>query len=122
VETRVISLQERAKVEAKGYLEQLLAEGARNLLQAAIGVPEDGTKELLAVVDGYRESTESWRELLQQLKLAGSDCGWSREKVASCSGTSSRLVLAGGFCCVETGLTDALRSPHIHNFLGLGKS
>jgi len=25
--------------------------------------------------------------------LAGSDCGWSREKVTSCSGTSSRLVL-----------------------------
>jgi len=32
----VISLQERAKVEAKGYVEQLLAEGARKLLQAAI--------------------------------------------------------------------------------------
>ena len=32
---------------------------------------EDGTKELLAVVDGYRESTQSWRELLQQLKRQG---------------------------------------------------
>ena len=32
----MISLQERAKVEAKGYLEQLLTEGARKLLQAAI--------------------------------------------------------------------------------------
>jgi len=36
MEVNVISLQERAKVEAKGYLEQLLAEGARKLLQAAI--------------------------------------------------------------------------------------
>jgi len=36
MEVSVISLQERAKVEAKGYLEQLLAEGARKLLQAAI--------------------------------------------------------------------------------------
>jgi putative transposase len=32
---------------------------------------EDGTKELLAVVEGYRESTQSWRELLQQLKRQG---------------------------------------------------
>jgi transposase-like protein len=31
----------------------------------------DGTKELLAVVDGYRESAQSWRELLQQLKRLG---------------------------------------------------
>jgi hypothetical protein len=29
-----------------------------------IGAAEDGTKELLAVVDGYRESTQSSRELL----------------------------------------------------------
>jgi hypothetical protein len=26
----------------------------------------------------------------------------------------------GGFCCGETGLTDALRSPLIHNFSRLG--
>jgi transposase-like protein len=36
-----------------------------------MGALEDGTKELLAVVDGYRESTHSWRELLQQLKRHG---------------------------------------------------
>jgi transposase-like protein len=36
-----------------------------------IGALEDGTKELLAVVDRYRESTQSWRELLQQLKRQG---------------------------------------------------
>ena len=38
---------------------------------ALIGATEDGTKELLAVVDGYRESTQSWRELLGQLKRLG---------------------------------------------------
>ena len=36
-----------------------------------IGATEDGTKELLAVVDGYRESTQSWREVLGQLKRLG---------------------------------------------------
>src|SRR5689334_7277810 len=36
-----------------------------------IGATQDGTKELLAVVDGYRESAQSWRELLGQLKRLG---------------------------------------------------
>jgi putative transposase len=36
-----------------------------------IGGTEDGSKELLAVVDGYRESNQSWRELLGQLKRLG---------------------------------------------------
>jgi putative transposase len=36
-----------------------------------IGATEDGSKELLAVVDGYRESTRSWRELLGQVKRLG---------------------------------------------------
>jgi putative transposase len=36
-----------------------------------IGALEDETKELIDVVDGYRESTQSWRELLQQLKRQG---------------------------------------------------
>ena len=35
-ESKVISLDERAKDEAKPFLEQLLREGARKLLQAAI--------------------------------------------------------------------------------------
>lgn len=36
-----------------------------------IGVRPDGTKELLAVEDGYRESTESWADLLRDLKKRG---------------------------------------------------
>jgi hypothetical protein len=36
VETKVISLAERAKDEGKSYLEELLSEGARKLLQRAI--------------------------------------------------------------------------------------
>jgi transposase-like protein len=36
VETKVISLAERAKDEGKSYLEELLSEGARKLLQTAI--------------------------------------------------------------------------------------
>ncbi len=36
-----------------------------------IGVRADGRKELVAVGDGYRESTESWSELLRDLKRRG---------------------------------------------------
>lgn len=36
-----------------------------------IGVNEDGQKELLAMVEGYRESTESWREVLRDLVRRG---------------------------------------------------
>jgi len=36
-----------------------------------IGVREDSTKELLAVEDGYRESTESWAAVMRDLKARG---------------------------------------------------
>ena len=36
-----------------------------------LGVREDGTKELLAIEDGYRESTESWSAVLRNLKQRG---------------------------------------------------
>ena len=36
-----------------------------------IGVRADGHKELVAVGDGYRESTESWSEVLRDLKRRG---------------------------------------------------
>ena len=36
-----------------------------------VGVRPDGTKELVAVRDGYREDTESWLDLLRDLKERG---------------------------------------------------
>jgi putative transposase len=36
-----------------------------------VGVRADGTKELVALTDGYRESTESWADLLRDLKRRG---------------------------------------------------
>ena len=36
-----------------------------------VGVRTDGTKELVAIADGYRESTESWADLLRGLKRRG---------------------------------------------------
>jgi putative transposase len=36
-----------------------------------VGVRADGSKELVAITDGYRESTESWADLLRDLKRRG---------------------------------------------------
>lgn len=36
-----------------------------------VGVRPDGSKELVALTDGYRESSESWAELLRDLKARG---------------------------------------------------
>ena len=46
-------------------------EDARQCLLVVIGVDELGRKELLAVEDGYRESKQSWREVLLDLKARG---------------------------------------------------
>jgi transposase-like protein len=36
-----------------------------------VGVRLDGTKELVAIADGYRESTDSWGDLLRDLRRRG---------------------------------------------------
>jgi len=43
----------------------------KQCLLVLIGATEDGGKELLAVEDGYRESAQSWREVLLALKGRG---------------------------------------------------
>ena len=45
-----------------------LGEDDRLCLLVVIGVREDGVKELLAVEDGYRESTESWAGVMRDLQ------------------------------------------------------
>ncbi len=46
-------------------------EEARLCCLVIVGVRLDGTKELVAIADGYRESTESWADLLRDLKRRG---------------------------------------------------
>jgi transposase-like protein len=48
-----------------------LGEDDRLCLLVVIGVREDGVKELLAVEDGYRESTDSWAAVMRDLKARG---------------------------------------------------
>lgn len=46
-------------------------ENDRQCILVIMGTMEDGTKELVSVLDGYRESKQSWQEMLRDLKQRG---------------------------------------------------
>ena len=46
-------------------------EEARLCALVMVGVRSDGTKELVSITDGHRESTESWADVLRGLKRRG---------------------------------------------------
>ena len=69
----------------------------RSCVLVLIGATEDGTKELLAVVDGYRESTQSWRELLGQLNFLGRKSGQLKRLGLS---TAPKLAIGDGSTCL----------------------
>jgi transposase-like protein len=50
-------------------------ENKRQCFLIIIGAAEDGSKELIAVLDGYRESKLSWMEMLSSLKERGLTSG-----------------------------------------------
>lgn len=58
-------------VWADGIYSGLRAEQARLCALVVIGVNERGEKHFLAIEDGVRESTQSWREVLLKLKSRG---------------------------------------------------
>jgi len=58
---------------ADGVYFNIRMEESRQCLLVLIAVDEYGKKEFLAVEDGYRESEQSWTELLADLKQRGLD-------------------------------------------------
>ncbi|GAA3933824.1 IS256 family transposase [Litoribacillus peritrichatus] len=56
---------------ADGIYSGLRAESAKLCSLVIVGVNEKGEKHFLAIEDGVRESTQSWREVLLQLKAQG---------------------------------------------------
>lgn len=58
-------------VWADGVYSGLRAEQAKLCALVIIGVNERGEKHFLAIEDGVRESTQSWREVLLKLKARG---------------------------------------------------
>lgn len=57
-----------------GVYSGLRAEQAKLCALVVIGVNERGEKHFLAIEDGVRESTQSWREVLLKLKARGMNC------------------------------------------------
>jgi len=68
---RDLSTSDFVYVWADGVHFRIRLEEDRLSCLVVIGVKADGTKELLACSDGYRESTESWAGVLQDLKHRG---------------------------------------------------
>jgi transposase-like protein len=50
-------------------------ENQRQCILVVMGATPEGRKELIAVQDGYRESEQSWKELLLDLKARGLEIG-----------------------------------------------
>jgi transposase-like protein len=70
---RDLSESDYVYVWADGVHFRIRLEEDRLSCLVVIGVKADGTKELLACSDGYRESTESWADVLRDLKARGMD-------------------------------------------------
>lgn len=66
-----LSERDYVYVWADGVHFRIRLEEDRLCTLVLIGVRPDGTKELIAVEDGYRESTESWALLLRGLRRRG---------------------------------------------------
>jgi len=68
---RDLSGKEFVYIWADGVYFNIRLGGERQCLLVVIGATRDGTKELLGILDGVRESKQSWRELLLDLKVRG---------------------------------------------------
>ncbi len=68
---RDLSHRDYVYVWADGVHFNVRLEEERLCALVIVGVRGDGTKELVAIADGYRESTESWADLLRDLKRRG---------------------------------------------------
>jgi len=69
--TRELGKERWVYVWADGIYSGLRAEDTKLCLLVIIGVNERGQKRFLAIEDGVRESTESWRAVLNDLKRRG---------------------------------------------------
>jgi transposase-like protein len=68
---RDLSDRDYVYVWADGVHFRVRLEQARLCCLVIVGVRADGTKELVAVADGERESTDSWAEVLRDLRRRG---------------------------------------------------
>jgi len=70
-EKRDLSARSYVYIWADGVYFQARTELDNQCMLVMIGATPEGKKELIGFMDGYRESTQSWRELLVDLKARG---------------------------------------------------
>lgn len=68
---RSLEGKEYVYIWADGVYFNIRLEEDRQCILVIMGATADGKKELIGIWDGYRESTQSWRELLLDLKERG---------------------------------------------------
>ncbi len=68
---RDLSKKEYVYVWADGIHCNVRLDNDRQCLLVLMGATKDGKKELIAVEDGFRESEQSWKEILLSLKAQG---------------------------------------------------
>ena len=68
---RDLSLKKYVYIWADGVYFNIRSEEAKQCILVVIGVNEHGKKELIAIEEGYRESTQSWTELLEDIRHRG---------------------------------------------------
>jgi len=68
---RSLAGQEYVYLWADGIHTNIRLEEDRQCILVLMGATKDGKKELIAMTDGHRESAQSWRELLLEVKRRG---------------------------------------------------
>ena len=76
--TRDLSKESYVYIRADGIYFNIRSDDAKQCILVIIGVTSRGKKEFLAIEDGYRESEQSWTEVLINLK----DRGFKSPKLA----------------------------------------
>ncbi len=69
--TRSLADHRYAYLWCDGVYPKAGLQGDKTAFLVVLGVNENGQKEPLAIIEGYRESTESWAEVLRDLKGRG---------------------------------------------------
>ena len=69
--TRSLAAHRYAYLWCDGVYPKAGLQGDKTAFLVVLGANERGAKEVLTIIEGYRESTESWAEVLRDLKVRG---------------------------------------------------
>jgi transposase-like protein len=70
-EARDLSKKRYVYIWADGVYFNVRSEDEKQCMLVILGVRDDGVKELVGFTDGFRESEESWKDLLLEIKARG---------------------------------------------------